>query len=178
MPPTNLHGLKTSSSESIASPTAWPSVASRRLCSRRFRSLPGERRQRVRQHSCRESIVQPTQPHASPAAAPSVSTVRRLLAFLGCVRFTESRLSRHSRLRIHRESGRYSRNSFRASVLNPTKSPNHALQRTAPRVTLAATHHPAAFAHPAPAMSPQPARRAPQSLSLRSLGVLCPLFRE
>ncbi len=42
---------------------------------------------------------------------------------------------------------------------------------TAPRVTLAAAHHPAAFAHPAPAMSPQPARRAPQSLSLGSLGV-------
>ena len=50
------------------------------------------------------------------------------------------------------------------------RTPNHALQRTAPRVTLAATHHPAAFAHPAPAMSPQPARRAPPSLSLGSLG--------
>ena len=50
------------------------------------------------------------------------------------------------------------------------ETPNHALQRTAPRVTLAATYHPAAFAHPAPAMSPQPARRAPQSLSLGSLG--------
>ena len=49
-------------------------------------------------------------------------------------------------------------------VLNPT------LQRTAPRVTLAATHRPAAFAHPAPAAFPQPARRAPQSLSLGSLG--------
>ena len=49
-------------------------------------------------------------------------------------------------------------------------TPNHALQRTAPCVTLAATHLPAAFAHPAPAMSPQPARRAPQSLSLGSLG--------
>ena len=52
-----------------------------------------------------------------------------------------------------------------------TATPNHALQRTAPRVTLAAAHHPAASAHPAPAMSPQPARRAPQSLSLGSLGV-------
>ncbi len=57
------------------------------------------------------------------------------------------------------------------------RTPNHALQRTAPRVTLAASHRPATFAHPAPAMSPQPARRAPQSLSLRSLGVLAPLPR-
>jgi hypothetical protein len=51
-----------------------------------------------------------------------------------------------------------------------TEAPNHALQRTAPGVTLAATHHPAAFAHPAPATFPQPARRPPQSLSLGSLG--------
>ena len=52
------------------------------------------------------------------------------------------------------------------------ESPNHALQRTAPRVTLAAADHPATFAHPAPAAFPQPARRAPQSLSLGSLGVV------
>ena len=56
---------------------------------------------------------------------------------------------------------------------NPIRpeTPNHALQRTAPRVTLAAADRPAAFAHPAPAAFPQPARRAPQSLSLGSLGV-------
>ena len=52
------------------------------------------------------------------------------------------------------------------------KWPNHALQRTAPRVTLVAGH-PAACAHPDPhRLRPQPARRAPQSLSLRSLGVI------
>ena len=50
-----------------------------------------------------------------------------------------------------------------------TATPNHALQRTAPRVTLAAAGRPAAFAHPTPATFPQPARRAPQSLSLGSL---------
>ena len=55
-------------------------------------------------------------------------------------------------------------------------TPNHALQRTAPRVTLAATDHPAACAHPAPAMFPQPARRAPQSLSLGSLDVASSLL--
>jgi hypothetical protein len=48
------------------------------------------------------------------------------------------------------------------------RTPNHALQRTAPRVTLAAADRPAACAHPAPAALPQPARRAPQSLSLGS----------
>jgi len=57
-----------------------------------------------------------------------------------------------------------------------TEAPNHALQRTAPRVTLAAAAHPATFAHPAPAALPQPARRAPQSLSLGSLGDFAHLF--
>ena len=52
------------------------------------------------------------------------------------------------------------------------RTPNHALQRTAPGVTLAAADRPAACAHPAPGhLRPQPARRAPQSLSLGSLGV-------
>ena len=49
---------------------------------------------------------------------------------------------------------------FTVSLPNRTETPNHALQRTAPRVTLAAPRRPTA----------QPARRAPQSLSLGSLG--------
>ena len=102
-----------------------------------FPEFAGERRQRVRPRLCPASIAKRSRPHASRETAPSVSTVRRLFAFLRCVRFTEPQLSRHSRSSIHRESGRYSQNSFRASVLNPT-SPNHALQRTAPRVTVAA----------------------------------------
>ena len=54
--------------------------------------------------------------------------------------------------------------------------PNHALQRTAPRVTLAAADRSAACAHPAPyRLRPQPARRAPQSLSLGSVGGTAPL---
>ena len=61
-------------------------------------------------------------------------------------------------------SHRFGRQS--AMLSTQAATPNHALQRTAPRVTLAAAHHPAAFAHPAPATFPQPARRAPQSLSL------------
>ena len=49
--------------------------------------------------------------------------------------------------------------------------PNQALQRTAPAVTLAAS---------CLRLSPttQPSRQPPPSLSLGSLGVLCPLFRE
>ena len=62
--------------------------------------------------------------------------------------------------------------------MTSTATANHALQRTAPRVTLAAARHPAAFAHPAPATFPQPARRAPQSLSLGSLGDFARLFCE
>ena len=46
-------------------------------------------------------------------------------------------------------------------------TPNHALQRTAPRVTLAA---PTTSLRSPPATFPQPSRRAPQSLSLGSLG--------
>ena len=146
MPPTKLHGLKTSTSESIVSPTIWPSVASCRWRSGRFPEFPVGRCQRVRQHSRTASMARQSRSHGSPAAAPSASTERRFWAVLRCVRQTESQLSRHSRSGVHHESERYSRNSFRASVLNPMKSPNHALQRTAPGVTLAAADHPAAFA--------------------------------
>ena len=60
----------------------------------------------------------------------------------------------------------------RANAGASNATPNHALQRTAPRVTLAAADHPATSAHPAARrLRPQPARRAPQSLSLGSLGV-------
>ena len=48
----------------------------------------------------------------------------------------------------------------------PMLGAHHALQRPAPRVTLAAAGRPAAYAHPAPAAFPQPARRAPQFAEL------------
>jgi len=63
------------------------SVALRRFCSRRFRSLTVRHRERVRQRRCSESIVSPTRPDAPHATAPSVSTARELLAFLRRVRF-------------------------------------------------------------------------------------------
>ena len=80
--------------------------------------------------------------------------------------------------RASTESRRASRNSFREPVLNPT-SPNHALQRTAPRVTLAAILRSTRLLRltrslpraSSLSLTPQPARRAPQSLSLGSLGV-------
>jgi hypothetical protein len=86
------------------------------------------------------------------------------------VRFLRAHLSCHCLLaRIHRGPGAFPRHS----VMIPLQrtSPNHALQRTAPGVTLAAADRPAACAHPAPAAFPQSARRPPQSLSLESFGV-------
>ena len=98
------------------------------------------------------------------------------------VSHVSSRVQRAS-VGVRRVSSRVQRASvgWRASRLffhvstESERTPNHALQRTAPRVTLAAADRPAACAHPTPAMSPQPARRAPQSLSLGSLGVLASL---
>ena len=57
-----------------------------------------------------------------------------------------------------------------ATVSTQNVTPNYTLQRTAPRVTLAAPRRP----------TTQPARRAPQSLSLGSLGALptSPVNRE
>ena len=173
MPPAKLNGLKTSSSESIASPTVWHSVASHPSVARRFQSQPGVSRQRVRRHSCSAFIVGRPRPHAPRAAAPCVSTARRFWAFLHRVRSTESQLSRHSRSGIHRESGRYSQNSFRVSLLNPT-SPNHALQRTAPRVTARAFCERRVIYIWASAVRStvgHAPRHAPPSLSLGSLGV-------
>ena len=180
MPLTKLHALKSPSSRAYreSGGLALGSFAS--IPQPPFPEFAGERRQRVRPRLCPASIAKRSRPHASRETAPSVSTVRRLFAFLRCVRFTEPQLSRHSRSCIHRESGRCSRNSFRASVLNPMKSPNHALQRTAPRVTVAAisSSNPS---RPSGALfyarcrllrsTTQLPRRAPQSLSLGSLGV-------
>ena len=177
MPPTKLHALKTSSSRVY----------------REFGALA---------FGSSESIEQPALPEfvIRAAAVSSTTSFRRVHREAGASRRStrssserldsvavfgflplhapgESSASRDSRSGVHRESGRCSRNSFRSSVLNRT-SPNPALQRTAPRVTLAAAHHPAAFAHPAPAAFPQPARRAPQSLSLGSLGDSTPLEKQ
>ena len=107
-------------------------------------------------------------------------------AVLGCPPLhapRESELSRGSRSGVHRESERCSRNSFMTPIPNRT-APNHALQRTAPRVTVAAISS-SDPSRPSGALSyvrclllrstTQLPRRAPQSLSLGSLGVLSPL---
>ena len=53
---------------------------------------------------------------------------------------------------------------------NEPETPNHALQRTAPRVTLAAADHPAVFAHPAPRRLSAASSPRSAVLSLGSLG--------
>ena len=164
MPPTKLHALKTSSSESNASPTVWPSVASRPFC---CPALPKSARRESPASST--ALLLGIYREATTSTRSTRGSAERLdratvFGFASSRAFTESQLSRHSPSGIYRESGRASRNSFRASVLNPMKSPNHALQRTAPHVTA-----PASAAALPPTM--QVPRRAPLSLSLGSLGV-------
>ena len=174
MPPSNLHGLKTSSSESIASPTVWASAASRRF---RCPAFPESARRKSPASST--ALLLGIYSGAIASTRSTRTSSERLdsaavLGFASSRAFTESQLSRHSRLGVHRESGRLSRNSFRASVLNPMKSPNHALQRTAPRVTARAFCEPraiyiwASFVRSTVGHAP---RHAPPSLSLGSLGL-------
>ncbi len=169
MPSTKLHGLKTASArvyrdfralafgsfKSIEQP-AFAELAIRESAASSTASLLGVHREagtsRRFTRSSFERIDRAAVMGFPPLHAPG-----------------EFQLSRHLRSGIYRESGRYSRNSF-LNVCPEQPSPNHALQRTAPRVTLAAACHPAACAHPAPAAFPQPARRAPQSLSVGALG--------
>jgi hypothetical protein len=106
----------------------------------------------------------------SSPVIPLVSTPRRLWSFVASMGSADASF-RSPVTRSSPTNATVSRLLFHAST-ESNRTPNHALQRTAPRVTLAATHRPAAFARPAPAMSPQPSRRAPQSLSLGSLGVM------
>ena len=117
MPSTKIHGLKTSSSESVANPTVWPSVASRPFCSPAF---PESARRESPASSTALLLGIYREPTTSTRSTRSSS--ERLdravvFSFAPSRAFTESQLSRHSRLGIPRESGRLSRNSFRASVL-------------------------------------------------------------
>ena len=175
MGPTKLHALKTSSYESIASPTVWSSVASRPFCGPAF---PESARRESPPSSTalllgiyREAVASRRSTRSSSERLDSAA----VFGFAPSRAFTESQLSRRSRLGVHRESGRLSRNSFRASVLNPMKSPNHALQRTAPRVTARAFCERSGIyicgisVRSTVGHAP---RHAPPSLSLGSLAVL------
>ena len=138
MPSTKPHGLKTSSSESVASPTVWSSVASRPFCSPAFPE-PAKRESPASSTALLLAIYR--EPTTSTRSTRSSSEHLDRAAVFGLNpshASIESQLSRHSRSGVYHQSERYSRNSFRASVLKPMKSPNHALQRTAPRVTVAA----------------------------------------
>ena len=191
-PPTKLHGLKTSSS---------------RVCSEfgglAFGSFESIEQPTFPEFAIRESLPSSTasffgiyrELHASRRSTRTSSTRLGRAAVLGYPTLHasgESHLSRHFCPGVHRESERFSRNSFRASVLNPT-SPNHALQRTpgfGVQLPRAAIVRPAQSRAVLPAMKPSTARAfasrrraatrapGPESLSLGSLGVLRPLFRE
>ena len=137
LPLTKLHGLKTSSS---------------RVCPK-FGDLAFGSFESIEQPTFQESCIRESPP-SSRAFLRSVHrelhTSRRFtrssserLGSAVVIRFPllhapgESQLSRHSHPGVYRESRRCSRSSFTASVPNRT-APNHALQRTAPRVTVAA----------------------------------------
>ena len=128
MTPTKLHALKPSSSrvcrefgglafggfESIEQP-AFPDLAIRESPASSLAPFFGIHREI----------------HTSRRSTRSSSERLDNAAVIGFHTFhasSESQLSRDSRSSVHRESERYSRTSFRASVLNAT-SPNHALQR-------------------------------------------------
>ena len=120
MGPTKLHALKTSSYESIASPTVWSSVASRPFCGPAF---PESARRESPPSSTalllgiyREAVASRRSTRSSSERLDSAAVI----GFPPSRAFHRAQLSRHSRSSIHRESGRCSRNSFRASVLKPT----------------------------------------------------------
>ena len=137
MPPAKLHGFKASSSR-----------AYRESGGLDFRSFESFEQPTFSEFCIRESRANSTaflfgvhrELHASRRSMRSSFTRLDRAAVLGCSPLhapREVRLLRASRSGVHRESERCSRNSFMTSVPNRT-APNHALQRTAPRVTVAA----------------------------------------
>ena len=137
MPSTKPHGLKTSSCESIASPTVGPSVASRLFRSRRFQSSQASAAREFdstfARHLSRGGHV-----HMLHAQQLRASQQRGgfWLSSIACASpspsFQAFTLGRPSRVRASLPE------LFSGVYPNPMKSPNHALQRTAPRVTVAA----------------------------------------
>ena len=133
MLPTELHALKTSSStvyrqfgdlafgsfESIEQP-AFPEFAIRESPASSTEFLFGIHREA---HTSRRSTRSSSERFDNGTAFGS-----SLLHASG-----EFQLSRLLRSGVYRESGRYSRNSF-LNVCPEQPSPNHALQRTAPRI--------------------------------------------
>ena len=153
---------------------------------RRFRSLAAlshstlpefrSRASEPKATGCRASIASRALPVLPRAAVPRVSTERRLLASLSSMLETDSSIPD-----IQARASIASRTVNRTLLQRPQRvqvTPNHALQRTAPRVTVAAI---LARARPVrPWRCPTPAgtfcappsqlpRHAPPSLSLRSL---------
>ena len=137
MPPSKLHGLKTSGSELVPSSSG---LAFGSFESIEQSTFPGFAIRESRASSTASFFGVHRELHASRRSTRSVSTRLDRAAVLGCSPLhapREFQLSRGSRSGVPRESRRCSRNSFMTSVPNRT-APNHALQRTAPRVTVAA----------------------------------------
>ena len=137
MPPTKLHGLKTYNSKLVPSSVG--------LAFGRFESFE---QPTFSEFCIRESLASSTasllgihrEAHTSPRSTRSSSERLDSAAAFGFLPLHapgEFQLSRHSRSGVYREPERCSRSSFTTSVPNRT-APNHALQRTAPRVTVAA----------------------------------------
>ena len=134
MPQNKLHSLKNSRRESIASPAVWPSVASH---------LSAADVSRVRSRASPASSTAPLPDVYREAVPPTRftrSSAERLdsAAVFG---FPSSRAPDQSPAFQTFTFGHPSRvracipELFSGVCPNPMKSPNHALQRTAPRVT-------------------------------------------
>jgi len=137
MPPTKLHGFKTSSSESIASPMVGPSVASRLFRSRRFQSSQASA---AREFDSTFARRQSRGGHVHTLHAQQLRASRQRGGFWLCsIACASPSPSFHTFTLGHPSRVRASLPELFSGVCpNPMKSPNHALQRTAPRVTVAA----------------------------------------
>ena len=141
MPSTKPHGFKASSCQSIASPTVWPSVASRLFRSRRFQSSQGSA---AREFDSTFGWRLSRGGHVHTLHAQQLRASRQRggfgLSSIACASpspsFQAFTLGHPSRVRASLPK------LFSGVCPNPMKSPNHALQRTAPRVTVAAISYP------------------------------------
>ena len=134
MPLTKLYALKTPSSRVYreSGGSALGSFAS--IPQPTFPEFAGERRHRVRQRLCPPSIARRSRPHAARRSSSERLDSAAVFGFPASRATGESQLSRHSRSSIHRVRASLP-DLFSRVCPNPMRSPNHALQRTAPRVT-------------------------------------------
>ena len=137
-----LHGFQIPSSESLARPATYLSAVPSLSRRRHFRSSPGESRRQVRPEQFAAAIASRSSPVASRAAVPYLSTERAILAVLHSMRRVDFRVSSIPVRESIASSG-----VSAILMQRPQRklvTPNHALQRTAPCVTVAAISCPGA----------------------------------